>query len=71
MPHIFDRFYKADKAHTSGMGTGLGLAICKYILHQHNCMVETKSRPGETIFSFVLPAAEPAPRITGETAANA
>ena len=71
-PHIFDRFYKADKAHTSGMGTGLGLSICKHILQQHNCEIEMHSQPGETVFAFALPAAaEPAARLTGETGASA
>ncbi len=35
-PHIFDRFYKADKAHTVGNGTGLGLAICRCIMERHH-----------------------------------
>jgi len=61
-PHITERFYKADKAHTVGMGTGLGLSICKNILQQHDSAIELKSRPGETEFSFVLPAAEPEQR---------
>jgi len=34
-PYVFDRFYKADKAHTVGKGTGLGLAICKRIMERH------------------------------------
>lgn len=34
-PHIFDRFYKADKAHTTGKGTGLGLSICQRIMEKH------------------------------------
>ena len=34
-PQIFDRFYKADKAHTAGKGTGLGLAICRRIMERH------------------------------------
>ena len=58
-PHVFDRFYKADKAHTSGMGTGLGLSICRSILQQHKGDIEMRSRPGETVFAFALPAAEP------------
>ena len=58
-PHVFDRFYKADKAHTAGMGTGLGLSICRSILQQHKCDIEMRSRPGETVFAFDLPAAEP------------
>ncbi len=65
-PHILERFYKADKAHTAGMGTGLGLSICKTILQQHNSAVEMRSRPGETVFEFTLPAAEPVARIQGE-----
>ena len=48
------------------MGTGLGLSICKNILQQHNSAIEMRSRPGETVFEFTLPAAEPAPRIAGD-----
>ena len=61
-PHVFDRFYKADKAHTVGMGTGLGLSICKTILQQHGCDIAMRSRPGDTEFSFALRAAEPVQR---------
>jgi len=67
LPRITERFYKADKAHTSGMGTGLGLSICKNILMQHNCSLEVESQEGRTVFSFVLPAAEPAVRTLPET----
>ena len=65
-PHILERFYKADKAHTAGMGTGLGLSICKNILQQHNSAIEMCSRPGETVFEFTLPAADPAARASQE-----
>ena len=58
LPHIFDRFYKADKAHTSGMGTGLGLSICRFILQQHGSEINVSSRPGETSFIFQLPLAD-------------
>lgn len=54
--HIFDRFYKADKAHTSGKGTGLGLAIAKSILDQHGCRITARSGEGETVFEFWLDA---------------
>ena len=59
LPHIFERFYKADKAHTSGMGTGLGLAICKMIVQEHGSQIRVKSVPGDTSFEFALPACEP------------
>ncbi len=59
LPHVFDRFFKADKAHTSGMGTGLGLAIVKSILDQHGARITATSEGGETAFQFWLDAAEP------------
>ena len=58
LPHVFDRFYKADKAHTSGMGTGLGLAIVKKILEQHGGDIAVSSEPGRTVFEFTLEAGE-------------
>jgi len=58
LPYIFERFYKADKAHTSGGGTGLGLSICQRIVAQHGSKLEVRSDDGETAFWFVLPQAE-------------
>ena len=57
LPFIFDRFYKADKAHTAGMGTGLGLSIVKRILEQHGGGISVSSEPGRTVFRFELGAA--------------
>ena len=54
LPYIFDRFYKADKAHTSGMGTGLGLSIVKKILEQHGQDITCSSGPSGTSFTFTL-----------------
>ena len=56
LPYIFERFYKADKAHTAGMGTGLGLSICQRIIRQHGSEITVSSHPGETVFAFTLPA---------------
>ncbi|MGI6184037.1 MAG: ATP-binding protein [Candidatus Fimadaptatus sp.] len=54
LPYIFDRFYKADKAH-SGRGTGLGLSIVKKILEQHGQDIRCNSAPGHgTAFIFTL-----------------
>lgn len=54
--HIFDRFYKVEKAHTyaSGSGTGLGLSIAKIIIDQHDCEISVKSDENGTDFTFTL-----------------
>ena len=56
--YVFDRFYMAEKAHTSGKGTGLGLAICKTIIEKHGEKIWLESSSGGTAFSFTIKKAE-------------
>ncbi|MEO0248467.1 MAG: ATP-binding protein [candidate division WOR-3 bacterium] len=55
LPHVFERFYKADKARAKG-GSGLGLAIAKHTVQAHggNIWAESEEGKGST-FSFSLP----------------
>jgi heavy metal sensor kinase len=55
MPHLFQRFFRADPSRTSG-NTGLGLAISKAIVEAHSGTVEVSSRPDAgTTFTVRLP----------------
>jgi two-component system OmpR family sensor kinase len=56
LPHIFERFYRADFSRGKTPGTGLGLSIAKWILDEHKGTVEVKSTKGKgTSFLILLP----------------
>ena len=43
---------------TSGEGTGLGLSIAQSLITQHKGLIECSSRPGDTVFTILLPLPE-------------
>lgn len=58
LPHIFERFYRAEKARPRARagGFGLGLAIAHWIVTHHGGRIEVKSQEGQgTTFCIWLP----------------
>ena len=58
LPHVFERFYRADSARARATGGfGLGLAISEAIVKAHHGLIEVTSTPGlGTTFTVSLPA---------------
>ena len=57
LDHIFDRFFRVDKARSREVGgTGLGLAITKNVVQMHRGVIDVESVPGEgTTFAMRIP----------------
>jgi signal transduction histidine kinase len=58
LPHIFERFYRAEKSRTRGRttGFGLGLSIANWIVEKHGGRIEVDSKEGKgTTFAIWLP----------------
>ena len=60
LPHIFDRFYRADSSRNrSTGGSGIGLSIVKSIIEEHGGSVEASSEKDKgTVISFLLKKAK-------------
>jgi two-component system, OmpR family, sensor kinase len=60
LPHVFERFYRADKSRTGSQGRyGLGLAICRGLVEAEGGTISVESEVGQgTCFTVRLPAAQ-------------
>jgi signal transduction histidine kinase len=70
LPHIFERFFRADKARDRSGGAGLGLSIAEWIVRLHGATIEVSSLVDRgTTFTVRFPrvrtklAADPAPSL--------
>jgi heavy metal sensor kinase len=58
LPHVFDRFFRADPSRARG-GAGLGLAICREIVVAHGGQIRASSEErGGSTFVFAIPVGE-------------
>lgn len=58
LPHIFERFYRAEKSRTKQGtgGYGLGLSVAKKIIDRHHGSISVTSQPNKiTVFTVKLP----------------
>jgi two-component system OmpR family sensor kinase len=60
IPHIFERFFRADASRGQTAGTGLGLSIAKWIIDEMSGSIEVVSKKNEgSLFIIWLPLIDP------------
>ena len=56
LPHIWERFYRADSSRNDVGSSGLGLSMVQWIINVHNGTIQAVSEPGRgSTFTFCLP----------------
>jgi signal transduction histidine kinase len=72
LPHVFDRFYRTDRARTRETGgSGLGLAIVEHLAQAQSGSVDVRSTPGKgTTFRIILPVAAPNQELVTQPASS-
>ncbi|GLW74361.1 signal transduction histidine-protein kinase AfsQ2 [Kitasatospora phosalacinea] len=61
LPHVFDRFYKADKGRARSEGSGLGLSIAEANARIHGGAITAANNPDGVgaVFTLTLPLTQP------------
>ncbi|GAA5000852.1 HAMP domain-containing sensor histidine kinase [Kitasatospora paranensis] len=59
LPHVFDRFYKADKGRARSEGSGLGLSIAMANAQIHGGTIAAANGEHGAVFTLTLPLAQP------------
>jgi signal transduction histidine kinase len=69
VPHVFERFYRADTARSSQVdGAGLGLSLVRWIADQHGAAVDLESRPGHgSTFTISMPVSTAESRASAQS----
>ena len=57
LKHLFERFYRGDKARYSDGSFGLGLSIAEGIVHRHRGTITPSYTEGRLTFTVQLPTA--------------
>ncbi len=72
IPHLFERFYRTDRARSREQGgTGLGLAIARQLALAHQGDLTVANREGGgAVFTLKLPCAKSSPEVSQNTAAG-
>ena len=58
LPHLFERFYRADSSRGEQSGFGLGLSIADTIAREHKGSLRAESDAVSTRFIFTLPSVD-------------
>ncbi|MEU8926812.1 HAMP domain-containing sensor histidine kinase [Kitasatospora sp. NPDC048545] len=65
LPHVFDRFYKADRGRARSEGSGLGLSIAMANAQIHGGTITAANGEVGAVFTLTLPSAPPPPPAAG------
>jgi signal transduction histidine kinase len=69
LPHIFKRFYRADRARSKG-GYGLGLALAESIARTHSAWIEVETSESGSVFRVRFASRDAKRETAGQAASS-